>query len=68
MAKEWKIVIFSDYRQFLLAILPPGAFIFTGLLIAVKNSIDNKIKTRQLKNSQAIPAGTKRVRVTGSIA
>lgn len=29
-------------RGFLLAILPPGAFIGLGLLIAVKNIIDDK--------------------------
>lgn len=32
--------LFSDYRGFLLAILPPGAFIGLGCLIAIKNVID----------------------------
>ena len=35
-AADWKIVIVDNYQAFLLAILPPGAFIFTGLIIAVK--------------------------------
>ena len=40
---QWmKIVIFEDYPGFLLAILPPGAFIGLGLLIALKNIIDQK--------------------------
>jgi Na+-translocating ferredoxin:NAD+ oxidoreductase subunit E len=39
-AKELTIVVFEDYRGFLLAILPPGAFIGLGLLIALKNTID----------------------------
>jgi electron transport complex protein RnfE len=41
-ALQWmKIVVFEDYRGFLLAVLPPGAFFGLGLLIAVKNAIDN---------------------------
>ncbi|NJM11014.1 MAG: electron transport complex subunit E [Synechococcaceae cyanobacterium SM1_2_3] len=32
--------LFSDYRGFLLAILPPGAFIGLGCLIAIKNVMD----------------------------
>lgn len=32
---------------FLLAMLPPGAFIIMGLLIALKNMIDKKLKERQ---------------------
>lgn len=45
-AKDWTIAI-EDYRGFLLAVLPPGAFIGLGLLIAVKNAIDlKKTKTQ----------------------
>ena len=40
-ARDWTIAI-EDYRGFLLAVLPPGAFIGLGLLIAVKNAIDLK--------------------------
>lgn len=39
-AKALKITVFHDYHGFLLAILPPGAFIGLGLLIALKNIID----------------------------
>ncbi|MBI1424533.1 MAG: RnfABCDGE type electron transport complex subunit E [Gammaproteobacteria bacterium] len=39
-AASMKIIVFHDYPGFLLAILPPGAFIGLGLLIAVKNIID----------------------------
>jgi len=41
-AKQLKIIIFSDYQGFLLAILPPGAFFGLGLLIALKNWLDKK--------------------------
>ena len=36
-AKDWVIHVIPDYQGFLLAILPPGAFIGLGLLIASKN-------------------------------
>ncbi len=67
-AKEWKIVVFSDYKQFLLAILPPGAFIFTGLIIAMKNLIDANLKARQDTLKEKPTTGSKRVRVTGNIS
>ncbi len=37
MAKGWVVTIIPDYHGFLLAILPPGAFICLGLLIAGRN-------------------------------
>lgn len=41
---QWlTITLFDDYRGFLLAILPPGAFLGLGLLIAVKNVIDKRL-------------------------
>ena len=36
-AKSWVVTVIPDYHGFLLAILPPGAFIVLGLLIAGKN-------------------------------
>jgi electron transport complex protein RnfE len=42
VARGWTITVVEDYRGFLLAILPPGAFIGLGLLIAIKNLIDEK--------------------------
>lgn len=42
-AAQWMtITVFEDYRGFLLAVLPPGAFFGLGLLIALKNAIDNR--------------------------
>ena len=68
LAAEWKIVLVEDYKDFLLAILPPGAFIFTGLLIAAKNLIDADIKARQDAVKEKPVKGSKRVRVTGNIS
>jgi len=36
------VTVFEDYQGTLLAILPPGAFIGLGLIVAVKNFIDLK--------------------------
>lgn len=66
-AAQWRLVLFSDYKDFLLAILPPGAFIFTGLIIAMKNLIDGQIKARQEAVREQPAPGAKRVRVTGKI-
>lgn len=38
--------VLEDYRGFLLAILPPGAFIGLGLLIAGKNLLDARARQR----------------------
>ncbi len=67
-ASEWKIVVFENYQPFLLAILPPGAFIFTGLIIALKNLIDAQIQRRAAARAQPASKGSKRVRVTGAIS
>ena len=51
-------------NKFLLAILPPGAFIAMGFLIAVKNYIDEKQKEKEkLQQSQEEPSTIERVRV-----
>ncbi|MAT64564.1 MAG: electron transport complex subunit RsxE [Gammaproteobacteria bacterium] len=41
-AANWSLTLVEDYRGFLLAVLPPGAFIGLGLIIAVKNIIDQR--------------------------
>ena len=44
---EWLSIRLSEgYRGFLLAALPPGAFIGLGLLIALKNVIDRRLAQR----------------------
>jgi len=67
-AAHWKITLIDDYPNFLLAILPPGAFIFTGLIIAGKNLVDAQIKRRQDALKARPVKGAKRVRVTGHIS
>jgi electron transport complex protein RnfE len=67
-AADWEITVINDYPNFLLAILPPGAFIFTGLIIAAKNLVDSNIKKRQASLKARPVKGAKRVRVTGNIS
>jgi len=47
IAKDWSLTLIDDYRGFLVAILPPGAFMGLGLLIAIKNVIDKKLEQRK---------------------
>ena len=67
-AASWKLVLIEDYSQFLFAILPPGAFVAMGLLIALKNIIDARIAAANVVEVTKTEAGSKRVRVTGKIA
>jgi electron transport complex protein RnfE len=64
-ARDWTLVIIPEYKQFLFAVLPPGAFVALGLLVALKNAVDQAIEDR--KTPKEIVAGSKRVRVTGHI-
>lgn len=66
-ASAWKITFTGDYSNFLFAILPPGAFVGMGLIIALKNVIDDKIEKRKAAQ-ESVKTGSKRVRVTGNIS
>lgn len=63
-AKDLTIVIFSTDSPFLLAILPPGAFLGMGLLIALKNIIDKLVEKRL--ESVEKEKTVQRARVTGT--
>lgn len=67
-ARAWEIEVFANYPDFLFAVLPPGAFVGLGLLIAAKNYFDDKAEQKRLRDQQPIEAGSKRVRVTGNIS
>jgi len=47
IGESMTITFSEDYPGFLLAVLPPGAFIGLGLLIAIKNIIDKKQSAAQ---------------------
>ncbi len=66
IASHWQLTLFSEYQGFLLAILPPGAFLVLGLLIALKNRIDERL-TEHTKANEPAAVARRRVRVTGVI-
>jgi len=66
-ARGWTWQPFANYPGFLVAVLPPGAFIVTGFLIALKNGVDAELKKRQEARREAPVKGSKRVRTTGHI-
>ncbi|MBA4502344.1 electron transport complex subunit E [Marinobacterium marinum] len=65
-ARSWELTLFDNYPGFLFAILPPGAFVGLGLMIALKNVFDARLERRRRAQSSPIDnAPSKRVRVTG---
>lgn len=68
-ARSWQLNIFGDhFPNVIFALLPPGAFIVVGFLIAGKNVIDARRKQRAEAQKVDIVKGSKRVRTTGSVA
>ena len=44
--RDAQITIIHNYGGFILAVLPPGAFICLGFLVALKNGIENRRKEK----------------------
>ena len=65
VAAHWQITLVADY-QFLFFILPPGAFFVAGLLIALKNVLDQR-RAARAQPVDVAPRAERRVRVTGTI-
>jgi electron transport complex protein RnfE len=53
-AAQWTITVFPNYEGFLLAILPPGAFMGLGLVIVAKNLVDQR-RRRKASLAKAAP-------------
>lgn len=68
IAANWHLQLIPDYKGFLVAILPPGAFLVMGLLIAIKNIIDARTAARAAAQKEKVAVGNKRVRTTGAIS
>lgn len=66
-AASWKLTLFPNYPDMLFAILPPGAFIGLGILIALKNFFDEREKQRKAAAEAGKEKVSRRVRVTGKI-
>lgn len=68
-ARGWRLTLLPGYEGFVPALLPPGAFVFTGLLIALKNWINNRLQRRLTPSAiSSASARERRVRVTGPAA
>lgn len=61
-ARDLTITLIENYRGYLIAILPPGAFLGLGLLIAIKNVIDKRLQAaktqQQMVSAPNTPAST----------
>ena len=66
-AANWTLQPFGDGYSFLIAILPPGAFLVMGFLMAIKNAIDWQIKLKADADKPEPVKGAKRIRTTGNI-
>ncbi|WP_024552245.1 electron transport complex subunit E [Franconibacter helveticus 513] len=53
-AKVLRVEVFHTDTPFLLAMLPPGAFIGLGMMLAVKYLIDEKMKKRRAAQAQTV--------------
>jgi electron transport complex protein RnfE len=52
-ARNWQITLAQDYGGFLLAILPPGAFMGLGLLVALRNWLANREGRRAVASTES---------------
>jgi Na+-translocating ferredoxin:NAD+ oxidoreductase subunit E len=67
LAAHWEVRPFPGQPQMLVAVLPPGAFLFAGLLIAWRNAMDGWVRSRAGTPREAPEPGSQRVRITGNI-
>ncbi|MDZ4729004.1 MAG: electron transport complex subunit E [Xanthomonadales bacterium] len=54
-AKSLEWVLVTDYSGFLLALLPAGAFIGLGLLVAAKNWLNSHLQAQRAAKESAVP-------------
>ncbi|MBV1871336.1 MAG: electron transport complex subunit RsxE, partial [Gammaproteobacteria bacterium] len=67
-AAAWEVKFFDNFPGILFLALPPGAFFGLGLIIALKNIINDKADEIYEQNTAPANTGSKRVRVTGHIS
>ncbi len=58
-ARGLSISLGEDFKGLLVAVLPPGAFLGLGFLIAIKNLIDNRVKKAEARRAAAAPESAK---------
>jgi electron transport complex protein RnfE len=65
-AASWEVDILGG-SGLLMLVLPPGAFIVVGFLVALKNVLDKQIQRRAAAKKTPVAKGSRRVRTTGTI-
>jgi Na+-translocating ferredoxin:NAD+ oxidoreductase subunit E len=68
VAAGWKMDILGEGNGLLVLVLPPGAFIVVGFLVALKQVIDKQLKTRADARRAPVVKESRRVRTTGTIS
>ena len=66
-ARSWQLTLLPD-GGLLMLVLPPGAFIVVGFLVALKHAIDKQLEKRAAASREPVVKGSKRVRTTGNIS
>ena len=56
LGESFQITLFPNHPGFLLVVLPPGAFICLGLLIAGRNWLDERLSNRHNRKTATAPA------------
>ena len=56
LGESFQITLFPNHPGFLLVMLPPGAFICLGLLVAGRNWLDSRLSSRRNRNVVTAPA------------
>ncbi|MFT7300538.1 MAG: electron transport complex protein RnfE [Porticoccus sp.] len=67
VAEDWTLHLFGEGYGFLVAVLPPGAFLVAGMLIALKNVIDDRVEHHRATKRAPVIKGAKRIRTTGTV-
>jgi electron transport complex protein RnfE len=56
LGESFQITLFPNHPGFLLVMLPPGAFICLGLLVAGRNWLDSRLSSKRNRDTVTAPA------------
>lgn len=58
-ASDWTVELFNRQHAFHIAILPPGAFLTLGCLLALKNALDSRMNSEKTESVAQLPISSK---------